>query len=161
MNARNKIKFTLWHSLSTLILLILQQGNCALKGLQSGIHIRCLHSFIDNRVAKVNIYLQFVNLDLHCLDSSFLMPSSTSILNFQRLSLGEILLSGGGGRSGPDWVALIKNEVAVILDDKDNVVLGGGVRVPDSFIIVGAAHNFVSHKGLLYKVKHRMQEKIG
>lgn len=87
------------------------------------------------------------------------MPSSTSILDFQRLSLGEIFLSGGGGRSGPDWVALIKNEVAVILDDKDDILLGGGVRVPDGLAIVGAAHDFVSHKGLLYKVKHRMQRK--
>ena len=123
--------------LSTLILLLLQQGNCALHG----IHGRCLHSFIDNRVAKVDTYLQFVNLDLYRLDSSFLMLSSTSILDFQRLSLGEILLSGGGGRSGPDWVALVKNEVAVILDDKDNILLGVGFRAPDGFIIVGAAHN--------------------
>lgn len=57
--------------------------------------------------------------------------------NGQRLSLSEILLSGGGGRSGPDWVALVKNEVAVILDDKDDILLGGGVRMPDGFVIVG------------------------
>lgn len=62
--------------------------------------------------------------------------------------LSEILLSGGGGRTGPDWFALVKNEVAVILDDKDDILLGGGVRVPNGFAIVGATHKFVSHKGL-------------
>lgn len=76
------------------------------------------------------------------------MPSTTPILDFQRLSPGEVFLSAGAGRTGPDWVALVKNEVTVILDDEDYVLAGGGVRVPDGFAIVGATHSFVSHKGL-------------
>lgn len=82
------------------------------------------------------------------------------ILDFQSLSLSDISLSGGGSRGGPDWVALVENEVAVILNDKDDVLLGGGVRVPDCFTIVGAAHDFVSQKELLYNVIHRMEEII-
>ncbi|KAJ5329248.1 hypothetical protein N7452_009638 [Penicillium brevicompactum] len=80
------------------------------------------------------------------------IPPSPLILDFQGLSLSDISLSGGGSRGGPDWVALVENEVAVILNDKDDVLLGGGVRVPDCFTIVGAAHEFVSQMELLYKV---------
>jgi hypothetical protein len=71
-------------------------------------------------------------------------------LDFQLLSRGEVVLCGGGGRTGPDWAALVKNEVAVILDYKNDVLLGSSIGVPDSFVIVGAAHSSVSHKGLLY-----------
>lgn len=118
-------------------------------------------SFLDKRVAKVNTYLQFVNLDLQCLYSSFFMPSSTWILDFQRLSLGDISLSTGGSRSGPDWVALVKNEIAIILDDKDDILLRGGFGGPDIFAIVGAANSLISQKELLYKVNRRIQERIG
>lgn len=117
-------------------------------------------SFLDKRVTKVNTYLQFVNLDLPYLYSRFFVPSSTWILDFRHLSLGDISLSTGGSRSGPDWVTLVKNEVAIILDDKDDVLLRRGFRGPDVFAAVGAAHNLVSQKKL-YKVNHRIREIIG
>ena len=75
-------------------------------------------------------------------------------------TLGTRGLSGGGGRSGPDWITLVKNKVAVVLDDKKNIILRGGVRMPDSFIVMSTAQFFVSyHKGL-YKTVHTRNKRM-
>lgn len=67
------------------------------------------------------------------------------------MSLAGALLRGRSGRSSPDWVALVQNKVSVILDHKNDILLGSGIGVPDSFVVMGAAHNSVSHKGLAYE----------
>lgn len=154
VNARNKIKFTSRQSINPNSTYSSLQGNCALKGLQGWYLWQKSHLFIDNRVAKIrHLYTVCQSrpslplFQLHHIIFCLYLTSS--------VCLSEILLSRGGGWTGPDWAALIKNKVTIILDDKDNIPPGGRIRVPDSFVIVGAAHNFVSHKGFYKKQRAR------